>query len=209
MRQWWSRMERTRLGKGRAWPANWSMVDAHLQFLIDANLEQECRLSKRIPRPGASSAIGSSCRSEAIKRGNSRDLNLCCRTFVMHGAGLEAPAFSLLMILTLAVGIGANTAIFSFVNAILLHTLPYPSANRLAILWSGLGDSGRAPFSSFELYELRQRSKQFDQLAGICDQRRAPRRRPRRADQSRRRYVQFPAASLPAPCARPLLRAAG
>ena len=49
---------------------------------------RECRLSKRLPRPGASSAIGSSCRNEAIKRGNSRDSNLCCRTFVMHGAGL-------------------------------------------------------------------------------------------------------------------------
>ena len=79
----------------------------------------------------------------------------------------RAPAFSLVVILTLAVGIGANTAIFSFVNAILLRPLPYPSADRLSILWSGLGYSGRAPFSSFELFELRRRSTQFDQLAGI------------------------------------------
>ena len=79
----------------------------------------------------------------------------------------RAPAFSLVVILKLAVGIGANTAIFSFVNAILLRPLPYPSADRLSILWSGLGYSGRAPFSSFELFELRRRSTQFDQLAGI------------------------------------------
>ena len=61
----------------------------------------------------------------------------------------RSPAFAALAILTLAVGIGANTAIFSFVNAVLLRPLPYPSADRLAILWSGLGYSGRAPFSSF------------------------------------------------------------
>jgi hypothetical protein len=86
--------------------------------------------------------------------------------YAMRGI-VKAPALPLLVILTLAVGIGANTAIFSFVNAVLLRPLPYPSADRLAILWSGLGYSGRAPFSSFEVFHLRQRSTQFDQIAGI------------------------------------------
>ena len=79
----------------------------------------------------------------------------------------RTPGFAALAILTLATGIGANTAIFSFVNAVLLRPLPYPNADRLTILWSALGYSGRAPFSSFELFHLRQRSTQFDQLAGI------------------------------------------
>ena len=79
----------------------------------------------------------------------------------------RSPAFTALAILTLAIGIGANTAIFSFVNAVLLRPLPYPNADRLTILWSGLGYSNRAPFSSFELYQIRQRTKQFDQVAGI------------------------------------------
>src|ERR1700752_4494009 len=77
------------------------------------------------------------------------------------------PGVTALVILTLAIGIGANTAIFSFVNAVLLRPLPYPSADRLTILMSGLGYSGRAPFSSFEVFHLRQRSTQFDQIAGI------------------------------------------
>ena len=79
----------------------------------------------------------------------------------------RSPGFAALAILTLAVGIGANTAIFSFVNAVLLRPLPYPSADRIAILYSGLGYSARAPFSSFELFEIRRRTTQFDQLAGI------------------------------------------
>jgi len=50
---------------------------------------------------------------------------------------------------------------------VLLRPLPYPNADRLAILWSGLGYSNRAPFSSFEVFHIRQRATQFDQVAGI------------------------------------------
>jgi putative ABC transport system permease protein len=77
------------------------------------------------------------------------------------------PGFAALAILTLAVGIGANTAIFSFVNSVLLRPLPYPNADRLAIIWSGLGYSNRAPASSFELFQIRQRTQEFDQVGGI------------------------------------------
>jgi predicted permease len=79
----------------------------------------------------------------------------------------RTPGVAAVVILTLAIGIGANTAIFSFVNAVLLRPLPYPNASRLTILMSGLGYSGRAPFSSFEVFHLRQRATQFDQIAGI------------------------------------------
>ncbi len=79
----------------------------------------------------------------------------------------RSPGFAAVAILTLAVGIGANTAIFSFVNTVLLRPLPYPNANRLAIIWSGVGDTNRAPASTFELFQIRQRTKQFDQVGGI------------------------------------------
>ncbi len=77
------------------------------------------------------------------------------------------PGFAALATLTLAIGIGANTAIFSFVNAVVLRPLPYPNADRLAIIWSGLGDTNRAPASRFELFQIRERTKQFDQVGGI------------------------------------------
>jgi predicted permease len=75
--------------------------------------------------------------------------------------------FSAVAILTLALGIGANTAIFSVVNAILLKPLPYPNARRLAIIWSQWGNETRGPASGPELIELRKRSQAYDEISGI------------------------------------------
>src|SRR6187431_1750949 len=54
-----------------------------------------------------------------------------------HGARLllRAPGFSAVAIATLAIGIGANTAIFSVVNTLLIQRLPYHDADRLAVVW--------------------------------------------------------------------------
>jgi putative ABC transport system permease protein len=48
---------------------------------------------------------------------------------------LRAPAFSLVAVLTFAVGIGINTAVFNVVNGVLLRPLPYPDADRITMLW--------------------------------------------------------------------------
>jgi hypothetical protein len=77
------------------------------------------------------------------------------------------PGFAIAAILTLGVGIGANTAIFSFVNSVMLRPLPYPDSDRLTIILSEFGNSSRAPASMFELYQMRRRSRKFDQIAGI------------------------------------------
>jgi predicted permease len=77
------------------------------------------------------------------------------------------PGFAAVATLTLALGIGANTALFSVVNAVLLRPLPYPDSDRLAIIWSGLGSVNRAVASTYELFEIRQRTKEFDQIGGI------------------------------------------
>src|SRR5215208_4826468 len=64
---------------------------------------------------------------------------------------LKAPAFTTVAVVTLALGIGANAAIFSVVNGVLLKSLPFPEPERLVAL-NGTTESGRATAVSFPDY---------------------------------------------------------
>ena len=75
--------------------------------------------------------------------------------------------FSAVIIATLALGIGANTAIFSVVNAALLQPLPFPDADRLYLVWSERPASGlpQLPTSLPNFNDIRQRARAFESLA--------------------------------------------
>ncbi|HEV2176676.1 MAG TPA: ABC transporter permease [Terriglobia bacterium] len=76
------------------------------------------------------------------------------------------PGFTAVAVLTLALGIGANTAIFSVVNAVLLRPLPYPQPDRLVAvgqMWRGAGDS----FSPADFLDLQAQNHVFEQMAAF------------------------------------------
>jgi predicted permease len=81
----------------------------------------------------------------------------------------RAPGFAVAATLTLGLGIGATTAIFSLVNALLLEDLPFRDPGRLVLVWNDVtfGGYGRAPLAAAELYDLRQRSTLFEGFGGI------------------------------------------
>lgn len=81
----------------------------------------------------------------------------------------KQPGFAAIVVLTLALGIGANSAIFSVVHALLVEPLPYRDANRLVFVWSNLTDGSypRAPLSGPELNDLRERTTTLAAVGAI------------------------------------------
>lgn len=73
----------------------------------------------------------------------------------------KSPAFTLIAILTLALGIGANTAIFSMADAFLVHPISLPDANRLLML----SIDQKAPVSAADYLDLKAQSRSFDEIA--------------------------------------------
>ncbi len=80
---------------------------------------------------------------------------------------LKKPGFTLVAIITLALGIGANTAIFSVINAVLLRPLPYPQPERLVAVWetNKLRAIRKGSLSYPDFYDARTQSHSFDQMA--------------------------------------------
>src|SRR5690242_2176366 len=83
----------------------------------------------------------------------------------------KMPWFSLAFILTLGLGIGANTAIFSVINGVLLRPLPYPEADRIMHLRQSqtAADIPDSSFSFQEVAEYRAQSKTLDQFIEFGD----------------------------------------
>src|SRR5216110_3768272 len=82
---------------------------------------------------------------------------------------LKRPGFTLIAVITLALGIGANTAIFSAVNAVLLRPLPFKDPDRLMVVLQNdpaksYYDIGCTPP---DFRELKERNRVFDQMAAF------------------------------------------
>jgi putative ABC transport system permease protein len=122
-------------------------------------------------------------RAVAIEMGNVEAVKEEVRA-VRAGVGLEdllrdlalvvrqlrrAPAFALAVVGTLALAIGANAAVFSVIQAVLLAPPPYREPDRLMFIWSNLDRAGyqRAPLSGPELLDLREQARSFQGIAAI------------------------------------------
>jgi len=83
----------------------------------------------------------------------------------------HTPAFSLPAVLTLAIGIGASTAVFSLVQAFLLRPLPYPDASRLVVVWEQLRVLGidRFPAPVGDFVDYKDENRVFDDMGAVED----------------------------------------
>jgi putative ABC transport system permease protein len=87
------------------------------------------------------------------------DFKYALRTLV------KTPGFTLVAVLTLALGIGANTAIFSIVNAVLLRPLPYPDADRIMVLNESSGPGQDYSVALPDYFDWRNDNTVFEHLA--------------------------------------------
>ncbi len=78
---------------------------------------------------------------------------------------LKSPGFSLVAIVTLALGIGANSAIFSVVNTVLLRSLPYAEPDRLVMLFNSRGENPHFPASAPNFLDFRDQTQLFSGAA--------------------------------------------
>src|SRR5258708_4015889 len=92
-----------------------------------------------------------------------KDLGYALRSLRKH------PAFAVTAIVTLALGIGSSTAIFSVVNAVLLRPLPYPKAEQLVLIWGELRARklNNFPFSPPDYQDLKSQTTSFQDIAGL------------------------------------------
>ncbi|MGE5205717.1 MAG: ABC transporter permease [Chlamydiota bacterium] len=77
----------------------------------------------------------------------------------------KSPGFAAVAVITLALGIGANTAMFSIVNAVLLRPVPYPEPQRLLKLYSSTAQFHKASVSYPNFLDWQRRSRSFDLMA--------------------------------------------
>jgi len=85
---------------------------------------------------------------------------------------LKRPAFTLISVITLALGIGAGTAIFSVVHAVLLRSLPYGSADRLVMVWEDIHRTGGKAENVINLgnfFDWKEQNHVFEDMAAFFD----------------------------------------
>src|SRR5512145_1096343 len=82
---------------------------------------------------------------------------------------LKRPGFTFVVVITLALGIGANAAVFSVINAVLLRPLPYRDVDRVVTLWQNNQKVGvpRYDVSPANFVDWSEQSKAFEAIAGI------------------------------------------
>jgi putative ABC transport system permease protein len=142
-------------------------AEAYRATLVElSESELLARELRRVERPAA---------PEPIVLGTNRRTNMLADLWqdLRFGARMlvKQPGFSLIAVLTLGLGIGANTAIFSLIDAVLLQELPYREPGRVVVLWASTPRrASEAPLASADIAAWRAGTQGFAQVTAFMPQ---------------------------------------
>ena len=138
-------------------------LEAEVEELVASGLTPEAARAEALRRFGDVAYFQARCRRSDQRRTTRergrevldavrQDIRFTIRSL------LRQPAFALIAVLTLGLGIGANTAIFSVVNGVLLSPLPYREPGRLVLLWESVTDLPQISVSYPDYLDWRRRA---------------------------------------------------
>jgi len=149
-------------------------IDEELRFHLDMKTEENIRkgmsphearrlAEQRFGRVIRIKELGYSVRGGGLIETLWQDLRYAIR-MLRH----DAP-FTFVAVLTLALGIGMNTAIFSIVNAVLLQPLPYANADALVMIYNTSGGESKFPLSPIAFLNLKRNNSVFTDVAALSN----------------------------------------
>jgi predicted permease len=170
MRELWSKIHRA-LTERRGLDDDLSEeMQAHLEYIIDENIArgtppEEARATARRDFGNQLAVRERATDAWRFPRVETvlQDVRYALRSI------RKVPGFSLLLILTLALGIGANTAIFSVVYSVLLRPLPYPSGERLVWLGESTGKATGISATWINYQHWKSENHTFEDMAGFMN----------------------------------------
>jgi putative ABC transport system permease protein len=150
------------------------LQDIEEELRIHVEMETETNIKRGMPpdearsdalksfgNPVRNTELGYDVRGGGWLEGLWQDLRYGVRMLV------KSPGFTLIAVLTLALGLGANAAIFSFVNAVLLKPLPYPDPERIVSVWEKRPDEGNNYISTLNFLDWERQNRCFQFLSAF------------------------------------------
>ncbi|HUR58522.1 MAG TPA: ABC transporter permease, partial [Opitutaceae bacterium] len=147
-------------------------IEMRTRELVDGGMEPAAARALAIKKMGDVESLKRACVDLGRKRDREMSVALWLEEFMQDITFAlrqlrTAPAFTLVATLTLALGIGANSAIFALVDATLLRPLPYGDPDRLVTIWDTTDTTTRGFASPPNMLDWKARSRSFETIAGF------------------------------------------
>ena len=152
----------------------------HIELLVrrlqQEGLSPEAARDAALRRFGDLSSVRDECRTlahDVEDQMNRRDFWQDLSQDITYGVRTlrRSPLYTVIAVLTLAIGIGASTAIFSVVYAVLLRSLPYSQSDRVMAIWNSYQQGGTVSHTAIappEFADVMEQNRTFDQVAAVA-----------------------------------------